>query len=423
MSEQLAEIARLAKEALGVAEVDGSLRDTANRIEEAFHAGFSPDDVWEGPYRVRDVFADHPLLGNSIVVLDKKAGVLQAATYTDTGEAVEFAPRAEWQPVELTYQFTGAASESDPPADGELSESGVSIAEFDGRAMEITEQGDIATGGNKPLIMTIRPIKAGWGNSRDNHYYPIDMLEAGFASAYDGVKMFETNHIDAETNNRNWVSTYMETQEVDGVGPVGKVGVHDPGFAQKVLNLQELGLLEKLECSIRGPGKGAPFEKDGRKGKSITELASGHSIDWVPKGGAGGQALPLAESEEGAMTEKEKEQEQEQPTKAAEVEPTPAAPVTISEQDAVNIIDAAATLPDVTKAMLKTQVYETAEQVAQAVEGQIAYVKALTGSGQPVGQTNQPPPPATQEDRTEQLNESYARIEARYGMAQPQGAD
>ena len=123
------------------------------------------------------------------------------------------------------------------------------------------------------------------------------------------------------------------------------------------------------------------------------------------------------------MTEKEKEQEKEQPTKAAEVEPTPAAPVTISEQDAVNIIDAAATLPDVTKALLKTQAYETAEEVAQAVEAQIAYVKALTGSGQPVGQTNQPPPPATQEDRTEQLNESYARIEARYGMAQPQGAD
>lgn len=425
MLKHLSEIARLADEAQGLAEVDGSLRDTANRIEEAFHAGFSPDDIWEGPYRVRDVFADHPVLGDSIVVLDKKAGVLQAATYTDTGEAVEFAPRAEWEPVELTYQFIAVTSEADAPdetTDDELQESDIDIAEFDGCAMEITEQGDIATGGSKPLIMTIRPIKAGWGNLRDNHYYPLDMLEGNFATAYDGVKMFETNHVNSEINNRNWVSTYMETQVIDGVGPVGKVGVHDPGFAQKVLNLQELGLLEKLECSIRGPAKATPFKKDGREGKGITELAPGHSIDWVSKGGAGGQALPLAESEEGTMNKKKKDQEQEQPTKTTEVAPTEAALVTISEKDAGDIIDAAAMLPDISKVLLKEQVYETAEEVAQAVERQVAYVKELTDGGQPVGQTDQATPPATQEDRTELLNEGYARIEAQFGLTELQGA-
>lgn len=420
MSKQLAEIARLATEAQDLAEVDGSLRDTANRIEEAFHAGFSPDDIWESQYRTLDVFEGHPLLGNSIVVLDKKAGVKQQVVYTDTGEAIEFAPRAEWVPVELTYQFVSATSEADllrgETSDDELSEAGVTIAESDGYAMEITEQGDIIAGGSKPLIMTIRPVKAGWGNPRDNHYYPLDMLEGGFAPAYDGVKMYETNHVNSETNNRNWVSTYMETQAVDGVGPIGMVGVHDPAFAQKVLNLQELGLLEKLECSIRGPGKATPFEKDGRKGKSITELAEGQSIDWVSRGGAGGQALPLAESEKGTM-EKQKEEEQEkQPAQAAE-----AKSVTISEKDAASIIDAAATLPDVSKAHLKERIYETADDVTRAVEEHIPYVKALTKGGQPVGQNAQAPPAPAQEDRAAELEKSYAQIEERFGLTVPQG--
>lgn len=421
MLKHLSEITRLATEAQDLAEVDGSLRDTANRIEEAFHAGFSPDDIWESQYRTLDVFEGHPLLDNSIIVLDKKAGVKLQAVYTDTGEAVEFAPRAEWQPVELTYQFVSATAEADllrgeTPAD-ELSESADFALPVSVLGIAENETGDGLT------YLDVLPIGPGWGNKKNNHYYSPELV-AEIAPMWEGAKQYATDHRESEKSVLTEVSEIVKspagfTEGVKGVPdgtPYARAVILREDFAEIVINRAKAGILENLHCSILASGTARKgFELDGRKGKLVESITQVHAVDWVRKAGARGRALAIAESEEETMSDK-KELKQKEPTQAAEAEL-----VTISEEDAASIIDAAATLPDVSRTHLKERTYATAAEVAQAVEDHIAYVKELTGGGEPVGQNAQAPPEPVQEDRTAALEESLTQIEQQFGLIVPQG--
>jgi hypothetical protein len=271
---------------------------------------------------------------------------------------------------------------------------GVSIT---GHALSISEVGDVATGGTKPLKLEIVPIRPGWGNTRDNNYYSEDALRNG-AALFNKVKMFETNHIEAETNNRNWVSTIIETPRfTESSEPVSVVGVHDPSFAQKVLNLNELDLLGMLECSIRGHGRvrQGDFELGGRKGKYVEELTDISSVDWVSKAGAGGRALGLAENEDGGgnMSKDEKELEQE-PTETPAEETTEEValgeeeapneePQALTEAQIAEALDGVA-LPEHTKALLSARAYADAEELDATVKQVVAEFKQAAGSGKPI---------------------------------------
>ena len=46
---------------------------------------------------------------------------------------------------------------------------------------------------NGPLHAVVRIIRPGWGNKRDNHYYPQDVLKRD-SFKFIGAKMFETDH-------------------------------------------------------------------------------------------------------------------------------------------------------------------------------------------------------------------------------------
>jgi hypothetical protein len=406
-------------------EVTGDLRDKARQVEDAFDAAYAPDTRWRdgspARYSTRSVFEGDPDMGDSVLVTDRDDGRLYAVTYQRGEEGITFSARMEWREVQLTYRFVAAgtpaaakpappAAGQEVPADGETAEleemefneaggDGVSVA-ITGRVLAVTEVGDVATGGTKPLKLDVVPVRPGWGNQRDNNYYGEKALRRA-GPLFRKVKMYETNHVDAETNSRNWVSTIIDTPRfTEASEPVSVVGVHDPTFAQKVLNLNELGLLEMMECSIRGHGKvrKAPFEQGGRKGKFVEELTDISSVDWVSKAGAGGRALGLAENDTGGARmedqKKVKAGEQEESAKGAgagtetvplgEENPGQGGGDTKLAEAQVTEMLAAVALPEHTKKLLAAREYADEEELDTVIGGIVAEFKDAIGSGKPV---------------------------------------
>lgn len=393
----LSQITQLTEQAQGLAEVDGSLSDVDNRIKEAFHAAYSPEDRWEGPYRTRDVFVNHVTLGNSIVVLDRVAGVNQWVEYTDTGEAVEFAGRAEWQAVELTYQFVTAASEADllrgATKDDELSESADFALPISVLGIAENETGDGLT------YIDLLPIGPGWGNGRDNHYYSEELV-AEIAPMWMGAKQYATDHRQAEKSVLTEVSEIVKSPAgfTEGVAdvpdgtPYARAVILRDDFAEIVKNREKAGILENLHCSILASGTARKgFEKDGKKGKLVESITQVQAVDWVTRAGARGRALAISESEEGTMTEEEKlEKKRLEEAEAATFEeddqetqaPDADTPTFLSEADVTALIPD--DLPDETRARILGRQYSDDLSAREAVTAEVNYLMAVSNSGKPL---------------------------------------
>lgn len=150
---------------------------------------------------------------------------------------------------------------------------------------------------NGPLHAIVRIIRPGWGNKRDNHYYPKDVLKRD-AFKFIGAKMFETDHKQHEKSTRTWVSTIEDIIGFEDGAPLAKVAVHDDNFAERLRNLNNLGILEKMECSIAASGTARRgFKMGGREGKQVEAISKVSSVDWVTRAGAGGAAVSLMEAE------------------------------------------------------------------------------------------------------------------------------
>jgi len=191
--------------------------------------------------------------------------------------------------AELNVAFEEPTTEAEPIGEPEvLAEATV------GRVIRLAE-GDNRQG---PLTLIAELIRPGWGNTKDGHYYPDETLRGDSIRIWEGTKMHEVDHREDQRSNENWVSTVgPHVGYSDSGGAIFEVAVHDPAFAERARNLKELGLLDKLECSILGDGlvrKG--FEKDGRKGKLVERFTIARNVDWVSHAGAGGRAVGLAES-------------------------------------------------------------------------------------------------------------------------------
>jgi cation transport regulator len=172
---------------------------------------------------------------------------------------------------------------------------------------------------NGPLHAVVRVIKPGWGNKRDNHYYPKDVLQKD-AYRFVGAKMYETDHRSHEKSTRTWVSTIEDIVGFEEGAPLAKVAVHDENFASRLRNLNEMGLLEKMECSIAANGVAKPgFKMGGREGKQVESITNVSSVDWVTRAGAGGAAVSLMESEAEDEVAKIIEQKQQRFQKLQEV--------------------------------------------------------------------------------------------------------
>ena len=335
--------------------------------------------------------------------------------------ADEFIARLDQRINGSEEQLPAEETAAQPPEMGELIEKFEQFAEAStGIALSLFEE---ASQPDKVLRMNVAIIRPGWGNERDNHYYSADMLSS-CAKNFIGAKMYETDHIQAEKSTRTWVSTITDINGFEDGAPVGLVAIHDPGFAERMRNLNAAGLLDKMECSIYASGKAQTgFEMGGRKGKNVIEISDVESVDWVTRAGAGGRVLSLAESNTGGITmtdETKPKDEEVQPTETSNVpitvhetetvtsgsEPvaeTPAAveviavtptteaeivqertPTVLPDSDVRSLLDASH-LPKAAIERLAKETYEEEAAVIFAIETEKSYLAEVLGAGKVVG--------------------------------------
>ena len=281
-----------------------------------------------------------------------------------------------------------------------------------------------------PLTMRVQLIRPGWGNTKDNHYYPAEVLKRD-AHVFEGKKMYTTDHKEGEKSERTEVSVIEQIEGfADDGSPIARVNVFDPGFAEKVRNRQKAGVLDKLECSVLGAGTARPFELDGRKGKLVESITDAESVDWVTRAGAGGHALEIAEVQktnvEGATMADENTNvevlpdnvEAEVPAPVAEVaeQPAPAPePTRLSEAEVTTLLEAEKRLPVASRVRLAESNYINGEAVKTAITAELAYLKEVTGSGEPFGlPPTQPAPKATPAQIEERATEAIDRVNNKY---------
>lgn len=278
--------------------------------------------------------------------------------------------------------------------------------------------------------LDLQIIRPGWGNSRDNNYYPREMLERD-SQVFKGAKMYETDHRDDEKSTRTWVSTIQEIKGfTDDGAPVARVAVHDPSFAERVRNLNSAGLLEKMECSILANGKArGGYESGGRKGKIVEAITEVSSVDWVTKAGAGGKVLNLAESETPPEVEPVQETSTDDEPIIEVLQTEAESDIVITERDTqpveteelmedaqIRAILTASRLPVVSQERLLKNMYRDQSELRTAIANEKDYIKTISGSGKPFGlsesETPAPKPVDFEEiaRRKDEVNQKHLRL-------------
>lgn len=285
-----------------------------------------------------------------------------------------------------------------------------------------------------PLTMKVQLIRPGWGNAKDNHYYPPEVLRRD-AHVFEGKKMYTTDHKENEKSERTEVSMIEAIEGfTDDGAPIARVKVFDPAFAEKVRNREKAGLLDKLECSVLGSGTARPFELDGRKGKMVESITDAESVDWVTRAGAGGHALEIAESQNPTNTGGNDNPMGETTTTGsittnvvltsdattpvAEVAETPAPaaePTRLSEVEVSTLLEAEKRLPAPSRERLAESAYSDSEAVKTAITKELAYLAKLQGSGQPFGLGAAPEKPKrTPTEIAEAVNSALDKVNDKY---------
>jgi len=302
----------------------------------------------------------------------------------------------------------------------EIEESGVfseTLSESEVMSGVTLVEGDLGEGASGPVIMEAVVIEPGWGNKRDNNYYPREVLRRDIAK-FKGVKMYTTNHRASEKSVRTEVSEVLDVpvRWTETGAPVARIGVFNEDFAKNVRNRHALGTLGNLHCSILADGTvRSGFSEGDRTGKYVESIDSPVSIDWVTNAGAGGHAVtivegsegseemakvvdeerkdaaqpeekaPVSESEEAVLSESEKGVEtepdsgtggEEHPIKEGSAEPRRLSEAEVSEAlGAVPLVDAA-------KEFVLSGSYETPEEVLSEAARVSQLVSKLLGAGE-----------------------------------------
>jgi hypothetical protein len=177
---------------------------------------------------------------------------------------------------------------------------------------------------DKTQTIWITPIQPGWGNRRDNNYYPTKTLkEATEAGKFNHLKMYKDHPTKTEERDlpersvTKWFATtreavWDETRE----RPRLPILVHDPLDYRRMKDVPE-----QIAFSVLGGGMARPGQAEGRNGRIVESISDMRSVDWVTTAGAGG-GIELRESassdEESTVT---KEIEELTPERLAEANP------------------------------------------------------------------------------------------------------
>ena len=411
-------------------ELSQDLSSFSRDVRAAFNARFKlkQDDVYDtasygGYMYVEDIFVDHPTLNNSIIV--DKAGEFWQVDYEATDDGIVFVGTDKWLRVFRTYVPTSPVA---PEAEVDDADS----AEF-GEAEVGAVLGLIEGSNGGPLQLNVAVIEPGWGNKRDNNYYPSSVLKRD-AKVFEGAKMYATNHKQSEKSVLTEVSQVLEcpTGFTESGAPIARVGVFSEQFAESIRNRDALGVLGDLHCSILAGGKVEKgFTADGRKGRKVVAITEAVSVDWVTRHGAGGRALSMVEGDDTLLEESMNEHddiidaeaeeteveetalvEDETPATTGDVEDTqnddaageeapegtkgtdeepeaeegddePAEEQFLAEADVSAIVSEVKTLPDPTRQRLLEGEYHNRYEVISAIESEQSYLKMITGSGKP----------------------------------------
>ena len=257
----------------------------------------------------------------------------------------------------------------------------------------VPEDSKAATDPRAPLRLFVQIIKPGWGNARDNNYYPAELLKRD-SHIFEGAKMYATDHKPSEKNVRSEVGL-MEKAPVfftDDGAPVGIAVIHEPNFAEATRNRHAAGHLRTLKCSIYAKGEVKEgFEKDGRKGNLVEAIVAEPKpdVDWVSREGAGGAALDLAEDEK-----------------------------FLSEAE-VNGFLSTVKLPEPAVEWLREGQYQDTDKLKSAVEKARDRIKTLTKSGKVFGQGAGENEEEKEEVSMEEYDASYSAIAEKYNLTLP----
>ena len=272
------------------------------------------------------------------------------------------------------------------------------LLELTGHVIEAAEDPNENRRG--PLEVKTVYIASGAGNQVDAHYYRPEVLEtAAAAGKFNGIKMYLTNHVEAEHNVRNEAGFTKDDAIYDAElgGVVGTAIVTDPDYAEKTRNLRDVKRLDMLHDSIYGYGTSESGEVDGEEYNVVTELTSLEAIDWVSRAGAGGRALQaqdLAETYKKVYGETEP---------VAEVEIEEEEPVVQRERVDVILADFRG-LPASVKGLLAERQYVSEDAVTVAATEMVTALEAeLGGIDNPAVST------ATEEPWTPEMAEAAVR--------------
>lgn len=293
-----------------------------------------------------------------------------------------------------------------------------------GHALALAEAQAVIDGPRAPLLMDVALITPGWGNERDNNYYPSKVLRRD-ARVFEGAKMYTSDHRPGEKSVRTEVSVIKQIKGFTDDGAlIAQVAVHDPDFAEATRNRAKLGTLSSLECSILAIGRTKKGKVNDRKGNIVEAITSAMSVDWVTKGGRGGHAIALAESNTGGEQVAEEEQvttqqeTEEESQEATLTEDGGEEEITYLAESEIKEILTASRLPQQAQGRLAEGQYLDAEAVKAAIEQERAYIKELTGSGKPFAQGETAPTDAQMSEAD--YDAAYNDILKRHGLYVPE---
>jgi hypothetical protein len=376
----------------------------------ALHEGFR-GNKYQGPDKAKALSKLKALYKSEGMDLPTKTKEYDAKTVAGVlAYLLEKHALVEEEPKEEIVVETG-----DKPAEEEpLAE----LAESVTGTVTLSEDLPEANDNRAPLLMNIALIQPGWGNKKDMHYYPGDMLKRD-APVFEGAKMYATDHHQDEKSVRTEVAVIQSITGYTETGaPIGRVAVHDPDFAEATRNRARLGTLETLECSILARGKTRKGEVDGKTGHIVESITEAISVDFVTKAGAGGHAINLAEGGEPVDDKNLEEKEQVQEEAPTQDEPpeekTPE--VTMLEGEQVQALLSETNLPAAAKTKVAGMEFRSEDEARTAIQAEIDYVKELTGSGDvfALGEGN---PVDEKPGMSEaEYQAAYNRIQVRHGM-------
>ena len=431
--------------ALLLTEFDKPLDEFSSMVRSAFRSNFKPANENEYIW-VRDVFLDHPTFGNGVVA--EFQGINYLAPFEiDEDEEIMFSSIDSWKEVELTWRYVeenptmpiqqSQGGEEEESEHQELAE--VEIKENDETPIEmkINEAFNISesvssifvneseykekrgTDRRSSLKAEMQFIAPGFGNSRDNNYYPKELMPK-IAPRFEGAYIFLTDHIENEKNEKNKVGQIDKVVRYTSDGaPIAEITIFDPDTAEKTRNRAEAQKLHTLECSIAAHGSSVKGEVNGKKCNIVKEIDQVYSVDFVSRAGAGGKTVGLLESQskevdtvedenKDVKTDEVKENE-ETPESTNIQEQKPETPPVLAKDKATELINAS-TLPKESKERLSEMEYPDEAKLKEVITKEIDYVVKLTKSGKPFESvstaTNEEKPTKSHDER---MNEIFTR--------------